>query len=130
MSVCDGAEIEMVATAALLATVSCAVPLLPSLVAVTVSVPVDTPVTSPLVLIVPTAAGDALQVTARPESVLPEASRGDAENCSVCETVTDCPSGVTLTVATDCETGGVGPPSPPLPPHAAARTRSAADSRG
>src|SRR5947208_7893360 len=81
-------------------TVTDAVPLFPSLVAVIVAVPGVTPVTSPALV---TVATDVLlldQVTARPESAAPFASLGVAVNWTVCPAWTVAVGGVTSTVAT------------------------------
>ena len=123
MSVCDGDVTVTVATALLLITVSCAEPLLPSLVAVTVSAPGASAVTIPVLLTLATLVGVADQVVVRPVSTLPEASRSVAVNCSVWVSVIDCASGETLTDETGDVTGGVGPPS--LPPQEASAARAA-----
>src|SRR5712692_8500871 len=81
-------------------TVTIEVPLLPSLVAVTVAEPGATPLTSPLVFTVAAAVLLLAQVTTRPESALPPASRGVAVSCTVWPAVTVAGDGVTSTVAT------------------------------
>src|SRR5438552_3828594 len=63
-------------------TVIAAVPLCPSLVAVTVAAPAATPVTCPLPLTVATAVLPLGQVIVRPESELPFASFGAAASCT------------------------------------------------
>src|SRR6266849_1749698 len=68
-------------------TVIAAVPLCPSLVAVIVAVPAPCAVTSPVVLTIAMAALLDVQVTTRPVSGLPLASRGVAVNWPVCPTV-------------------------------------------
>src|SRR5205809_232024 len=64
-------------------TVTLAVPLCPSLVAVIVAVPATLPVTSPLALTVATEVLLLVQLTARPGSGLPLASFGVAVSCTV-----------------------------------------------
>src|SRR2546427_3222208 len=81
-------------------TAIAAVPLCPSLVAVMTAEPAARPVTSPLPL---TDAGDGVelvQLTARPESVLPPASVRVAASCCVWPTWIVAEAGVTATVAT------------------------------
>src|SRR2546428_6535007 len=77
-----------------------AVPLWPSLAAVTVAEPAATPVTSPDPLTVTTPELLLVQVTARPLSTLPAASFAVADSCAVCPTVTLADAGLTVTVAT------------------------------
>ena len=89
-------------------TVSAAVPLTPSLVAVIVAVPAPTPVTSPLVLTVPTPAALDAQATVRPDSTVPLASFSVALSCSDCPTVTFGDAGLTTTVATAAGGGDGG----------------------
>src|SRR5207244_2843247 len=67
-------------------TVTAAVPLCPSLVAVMVADPAATPVTSPLPLTVATPVLLLAHVTTRPVSATPPASFGVAESCTVCPT--------------------------------------------
>src|SRR4029077_2765779 len=64
-------------------TVTAAVPLCPSLVAVMVAEPPATPVTSPLPFTVATAVLLLAQVTTRPDNGLPLASFGVAVSCTV-----------------------------------------------
>src|SRR2546427_1907041 len=81
-------------------TAIAAVPLCPSLVAVMTAEPAARPVTSPLPL---TDAGDGVelvQLTARPERVLPPASFRVAASCCVWPTWIVAEAGVTATVAT------------------------------
>ena len=99
-------------------TVTVAVPLRPSLVALIVVEPVAMPTSSPTSDIVPTAALDELQRTTRPASVAPLAAIVDAENCCDCPTSTVALPAAMTTVATGA--GAVGPLSPP--PHAETRT--------
>lgn len=74
-------------------TVTDAVPLRPSLVAVIVAVPGDAPVTTPLADTVATDAFDDVNSTTRPVSVLPAASRTSATACVVAPTISvDAPS--------------------------------------
>src|SRR6266498_807146 len=83
-------------------TVTAALPLCPSLVAVIVAEPATTPVTRPLLVF--TVATELLllvQLTARPERVLPPASFGVAVSCTVCPTGTLAVAGLTATEATD-----------------------------
>src|SRR6266852_4534421 len=81
-------------------TVTVALPLCPSLVAVIVADPAAAPVTKPLPF---TVATDVLlldHVTVRPESGFPLASFGVAVSCTVPLTWTDADGGLTLTDAT------------------------------
>ncbi len=64
-------------------TVTAAVPVFPSLVAVIVTAPAATPVTRPFVETVATALLPVVHVTARPESRLPLASLSAAVSCTV-----------------------------------------------
>src|SRR5690606_2138499 len=90
-------------------TVSCAVPLLPSLVAVMVTgPPADTPVTTPPAETVATLAAPLVQVTARPLSAAPAASRTVTVSAWVPATVTVAVVGVTATEATAAGGGGGG----------------------
>jgi hypothetical protein len=68
------------------ATVTPAVALWPSLVAVIVAVPARTPVTSPLGDTVATAGALEAQVMVRPVSAVPAESWGVAVSCTVCPT--------------------------------------------
>src|SRR5919197_5984390 len=81
-------------------TVTAAVPLWPSLVAVIVAVPAPCPVTSPLPLTVATAALSLDQTIARPASGAPLASRGVAVRPIVWPTTIAADDGVTVTDAT------------------------------
>src|SRR6266498_5164468 len=82
------------------ATVTAALPLCPSLVAVIVADPATFPVTSPLVLTVATAVLLLAQLTVRPVSVLPLASFGVAVSCAVCPAGMVAVAGLTATEAT------------------------------
>jgi hypothetical protein len=77
------------------------VPLLPSLVAVMVAEPTPTPVTSPELLTVASAVALLPQLTDRPVSGFPLASRGVAVSWTVPPTATEAGLGVTDTEATD-----------------------------
>ena len=82
-------------------TVTAAVPLLPSLVAVIVTGPPATlPVTRPLASTVATVASPVVQTTVRPVSVMPLASFNVAVSCRVAATCTLPVAGVTRTVST------------------------------
>src|SRR3989475_5444046 len=81
-------------------TVTVAVPLCPSLVAVIVADPAATPVTNPLGLTVAAAALLVAQVTTRPLRAVPFASFGVAVNWVVAPTVTPAVVGLTVTEAT------------------------------
>src|SRR6267378_759825 len=81
-------------------TVTVAVPLWPSLVAVIVAVPAPTPLTSLLPLTVATAVLRLAQVTTRPVSGLPLASFGVAVSCTLAPTGTLAVAGLTATDAT------------------------------
>jgi len=81
-------------------TVTAAVPPIPSLVAVIVTDPTPTPVTNPLPFTVATAVLPLAQVTTRPASGLPLASRGVAVSCTLCPDITLADAGLTLTDAT------------------------------
>src|SRR6059058_5396500 len=81
-------------------TVIAAVPLFPSLVAVSVAAPTATPVACPAPFTVATAGLLLDQVTVRPPSGLPNASRVIAAYCAVCPTPIVAVPGVTLTDAT------------------------------
>src|SRR5207247_11476787 len=83
-----------------LVTVTVAVPLCPSLVAVIVAAPAATPVTKPLAETVATAALLVAQVTVRPLRAAPFASFGVAVNWVVAPTVTLAAVGLTVTEAT------------------------------
>src|SRR3989449_7185536 len=81
-------------------TVTAAVPLFPSLAAVIVAAPAVTPVTSPVEDTVATAGALDAQVTDRPESTLPAASRSVAASCTVAPTITTAVAGLIPTDAT------------------------------
>src|SRR5438876_11208536 len=81
-------------------TVTLALPLLPSLVAVIVVDPAATPLTSPLPLTVATAVLPLAHVTIRPDSALPLASFGVAVSCWVCPGCRLTVAGLTVTDAT------------------------------
>src|SRR5207244_4238923 len=81
-------------------TVTVAVPLWPSLVAVIVAEPATFPVTSPLQLTVATAVSHLAHVTTRPDNGLPLASLSVAVGCCVGPACTLADAGVTVTEAT------------------------------
>src|SRR2546422_10123406 len=81
-------------------TVTAAVPLCPSLVAVIVAAPAATPVTSPVEDTVATVGALDAQVTDRPERTLPAASFRVAVSCAVAPTSTTAVTGLTTTEAT------------------------------
>src|SRR5437764_408939 len=81
-------------------TVTVAVPLCPSLVAVIVAAPAVTPVTIPPPLTVATAVLLLPQLTGRPDNGLPLASFEVAVSCTVWPTCTDALPGLTVTDAT------------------------------
>src|SRR6266516_4843244 len=81
-------------------TVTAAVALLPSLVAVTFAVPAATAVTSPLASTVATPAASVYHVMTRPVRTLPSASWSVAVICCVAPTPTVAAVGLTLTGAT------------------------------
>ncbi len=81
-------------------TVTAAVPLCPSLVAVIVAVPTTSPVTSPVPVTLATLSALLAHVTVRPVKVLPLASLRIAVNCWVAPTTTLAVAGLTVTVAT------------------------------
>src|SRR2546429_3697909 len=116
-------------------TVTAAVPLWPSLVAVIVTgPPAATPLTSPLPFTLAIALLLDCQVTTRPVNGLPFASLGVAVSCTVLPTATPAVAGVTVTDATGTGvtvmaavpfwpslvavivTGPPGPPRPTPPP--------------
>src|SRR5438034_1384037 len=82
-------------------TVTAAVPLCPSLVAVIVAALAATPVTSPVEDTVATAGVLDAQVTDRPESTLPAASFRVVVSCTVAPTSTTAVAGLTVTDATE-----------------------------
>src|SRR2546426_740104 len=79
-----------------LETVTAAVPLCPSLVAVIVAVPATLPVTSPLALTVATEVLLLAHVTARPDSGFPFASFGVATSCTAGPTWSPAEPGLSL----------------------------------
>jgi len=81
-------------------TVSVALPVLVSLIAMICTDPALTAVTSPVAETVATAGLPVLHVTARPVRMLPEASRVVADACTVCPTVVVVCASETVTVAT------------------------------
>src|SRR2546422_404295 len=81
-------------------TVTAALPVFPSLVAVIVTAPAATPVTSPVEDTVATAGALDVQVTDRPESTLPAASFSVAVSCTVAPTSTTAVTGLITTDAT------------------------------
>src|SRR6266581_3376693 len=81
-------------------TVTAAVPLFPSLVAVIVAAPLATPVTRPPVDTAATAGALDAQVISRPDSGIPFASSSVAVSCAVCPTWMPTDTGLTLTDAT------------------------------
>src|SRR5207302_1367451 len=83
-----GYGLTVTAATGMLDTVTDAVPLCPSLVAVTIAEPAVTPVTNPFPSTVATAVLLLDQVTTRPDSGLPFASFGVAASCTVCPTCT------------------------------------------
>src|SRR5207245_931391 len=94
-------------------TVTVAEPLLPSLVAVTVTgPPAPLPVTSPFASTLATAALPLCQVIVRPVSGLPTASCGVALSCTVAPTTMLAVGGATATVATGLGLPVTAPVSP------------------
>src|SRR5207249_2666645 len=81
-------------------TVTVALPLVPSLVPVTVAATAATPATNPLPLTVATARLPLAQVTARPPSTAPAESFVAVASCTVPPTCTLALSGITTTAAT------------------------------
>src|SRR2546423_641627 len=96
----DGVTLTEATGAGTLVTVTIAVPLFPSLIAVIVADPAARPVTSPLPLTRATPESLLAQVITRPDRGLPLASLGVAVSCTVCPTGTLADDGVTLTEAT------------------------------
>src|SRR6059036_54795 len=82
------------------ATVTLAMPLCPSLVAVIVAVPAATPVTRPVADTLAIAPFELAQLITRPLSTLPAASFGVALSCVVAPTKTFAVAGLTVTDAT------------------------------
>src|SRR5438445_2502828 len=81
-------------------TVTAALPVFPSLVAVIVTAPAPAPVTSPVEVTVATAGVLDAQVTDRPDSRLPAASFSVAVSCTVAPTSTTAVTGLIATDAT------------------------------
>ncbi len=96
------ATVDCEADTAPAVTVTAALPLFPSLVAVMVAGPGATPVTRPVALTVAVDVLELAQVTVRPVRMLPVASLSVAVSCTVWATWTGAAAGVTSTV----ETGG------------------------
>src|SRR5262245_24948205 len=95
-------------------TVSWALPVLPSTVAVIVAAPAATAVTLPNDETVATAVALLAQVTTRPDRAAPLALRGVATSRRTSPTASDGVIGATSTLATAVGGGGfVAPPSPP-----------------
>jgi len=90
------------------ATLTAAVPLIPSLVAVMVAAPAASVVTNPLALTVAIAGLLVAQLTTRPVSTPPVESCGVAASCIVAPTRRLADAGVTATKATGTGGGGVG----------------------
>src|SRR6266511_1882823 len=90
-------------------TVIVAVPLCPSLVAVSVAGPATSPLTSPVPLTPAIVGLLELHVTARPVSTLPLASLRVAVNCWTAPTATLALAGLTVTVATGAVEAAVVP---------------------
>src|SRR5436190_816847 len=82
------------------ATVTAALPVLPSLIAVIVAAPATPPVTSPPLETVATPVLPLVHVTVRPAKVLPVESFGVAVSCTVCPTCKLPEDGETVTEAT------------------------------
>src|SRR3989442_10605014 len=96
-------------------TVTAALPVFPSLVAVIVTALAATPVTSPVGDTVATAGLLDAQVTDRPESTLPTESSGVAASCTVAPTSTTAVAGAVPTQAPRTIPPPI-PPGRPLPP--------------
>jgi phage terminase large subunit-like protein len=94
------AGVTATAATGMIVTVIEAVPLLPSLVAVSVALPAATPVTSPLAETLATPGALLAHVTRRPVKALPFASLGVAVNWAVCPMRTVAAAGLTATDAT------------------------------
>jgi hypothetical protein len=88
-------------------TVTAAEPWIPSLVAVMVALPAATPVTTPFADTVAAPVFEELQLTVRPVSVAPLASRVVAESCTVLPATTVAVVGATATLATGAGAGSV-----------------------
>jgi hypothetical protein len=88
-------------------TVTAAVPLTPSAVAVIVADPAPTAVTSPVLLTVATAGALDVQTKVRPARSAPAASRATAASCCVPPTASEAVAGVTDTDAVVA--GGAAP---------------------
>src|SRR2546428_699016 len=97
------------------ATVTAALPLLPSLVAVIVTVPAATPVTRPLAETVASVGFELAHATDRPASTFPAASFGVALSCSVPPTRRFANAGLTTTEATGTLDTVTVPSSTPVP---------------
>src|SRR3989442_4986689 len=95
-----GAGVTVTEATGATVTVTVAVPLFPSLVAVSVAVPGATALTSPVADTVATPAALVVHVTARPVNTLPAESLGVAVSCTVCPTVRLDEVGLTVTDAT------------------------------
>jgi len=85
-------------------TVTVAVPLCPSLVAVRVAAPAAIAATRPLPETVATAGALLAHATARPDNGVPFASFGVAVSCAVCPTSKLAAAGLTVTDATGAVT--------------------------
>src|SRR3989442_6405210 len=81
-------------------TVTAAVPLCPSLVALIVTAPAPAPVASPLADTVAIAVLELVQLITRPPSTLPAASFSVAVSCTACPTRTTAVTGLITTDAT------------------------------
>jgi hypothetical protein len=114
-SVAVGGETLTLATGTFV-TVTTAVPLFPSLVAVIVAVPADTPVTTPLPFTVATELALDDQVTGRPGSALPFASVTCACSVVCAPTVIEVAAGLTTTelAGTGCTVTAAVPDFPSL----------------
>jgi hypothetical protein len=97
-------------------TVTDAVPVFPSLVAVIVTPPATSPLTSPVPDTDATALFDELHVTVRPVSVAPDASRVTTESWTVPPTFTELVPGLTTTVATGAGSAFIVTDAVPLLP--------------
>src|SRR5687767_1296738 len=88
-------------------TVMAALPLFPSLVAVIVADPSATAVTRPVALTVAAVSSLLVQLTTRPDSGAPFASRGVAVSCTVAPLATVASAGSIVTAATGTTSAGV-----------------------